>query len=187
MKAMNRVEVFTIGHSNHAVGQFIALLSQHGVNVLVDIRRFPSSHRLPHFSRTRLTTVLSASDIDYHWLESLGGHRKEDLANSPNDAVREPSFRKNADHMLGDEFREGIDRLLEIAENKRTAIMCAEKSYRDCHRSLTSDFLIASGIAVHHILSNGELATHEMTAGAKIRDGNVTYPESRPLFDTADE
>ena len=163
------------------------MLSQHGVHVLVDIRRFPSSRRLPHFSRTRLTTVLSASDINYHWLESLGGHRKEGLANSPNDAVRKPSFRNYADHMLGDEFREGIDRLLEIAENKRTAIMCAEKSYRDCHRSLTSDFLIASGIAVHHILSNGELATHEMTAGVKIRDGKVTYPESHPLFDTADE
>ena len=62
-------------------------------------------------------------------------------------------------------------------------MMCAESSFQQCHRKLVSDFLLANGVTVRHILSTGELAEHKLSEGAKVQDSNVTYPESHPLFD----
>jgi uncharacterized protein (DUF488 family) len=180
---MNSITIYTIGHSNHSLDQFIALLKQHGVEALVDIRRFPSSRRLPHFNRPSLAEALRKHGFEYVWLESLGGHRKEGLADSPNSGLKDESFRNYGDHMLGDEFRAGVDRLLEFAENELVAIMCAEKSFHDCHRKLTSDFLVAGGVGVQHIHADGTLGRHKLSDGAKVRDGKVMYPESYPLFD----
>ena len=180
---MNQPEIYTIGHSNHAIEQFIALLERHGIEALVDVRRFPSSRRLPHFNRHDLAEALGEQGIDYHWLESLGGHRKEGLGDSPNLGMRDEFFRNYADHMIGDEFRQGAAQLLEIAENRRVAIMCAEKSFHDCHRKLTSDFLVASGADVQHILADGSLEQHKLSELAMVQGGNVTYPERHPLFD----
>jgi uncharacterized protein (DUF488 family) len=180
---MSDIVISTIGHSNHPIDQFIALLKQHGIVALVDIRRFPSSRRHPHFNRPELQKALGEHGIEYHWLESLGGHRKKGLAESPNFGIKDESFRNYADHMLGDEFRGSVDRLLEIAENKSVAIMCAESSHHQCHRKLLSDFLLANGVRVQHILPSGDLEPHNLSDGAKIQDGKVTYPESHPLFD----
>ena len=182
-RSMNQFEIYTIGHSNHAMDHFIALLKQHEIEALADVRRFPSSRRLPHFNRPNLAGALEEHGIEYHWLELLGGHRAEGLAESPNFGIKDASFRNYADHMLGDEFRQGADQLLEIAENRRVAIMCAEKSFHECHRKLTSDFLVAGGAVVQHILADGKLESHNLSDGAKERDGSVTYPESHPLFD----
>ena len=180
---MNQTVIYTVGHSNHSIDEFIALLKQHGIEALVDVRRFPSSRRLPYFNRPNLAEALEEHGIEYLWLESLGGHRKEGLSDSPNFGLKEDSFRNYADHMLSDEFRDGIDRLLAIADTKRTAIMCAEKSFYDCHRKLTSDFLVANGVAVQHILPDGKLEPHKLSEAAKVGNGRVTYPESLPLFD----
>ena len=81
---------------------------------------------------------------------------------------------------LDDEQR---TRLLEIAENIPVAIMCAEKSFHECHRKLTSDFLVASRAVVQHILADGKLESHKLSETAKVQDGELTYPESHPLFD----
>lgn len=180
---MNQTMIFTIGHSNHSIDEFIALLKQHGIEVLVDIRRFPSSRRLPHYNRPSLAKALEEYGIEYQWLECLGGHRKGGLPDSPNFGLKDESFRNYADHMLGEEFRVGADQLLGIAENKRVTIMCAEKSFHDCHRKLTSDFLVASGAVVQHILADGTLELHKLTELARVEDRNVTYPERHPLFD----
>ena len=133
-----------------------------------------------------IAEALGEQGIDYHWLESLGGHRNEGLADSPNFGIRESTFGNYADHMLSDEFRDGIDRLLAIANTKRTAIMCAEKSFHDCHRKLTSDSLVAGGALVQHILADGTLEPHKLSEGTRLGDGKVTYPESHPLFDKGD-
>lgn len=180
---MSGTNIFSIGHSNHSIDQFVALLKQHRIETLVDIWRFPSSRRLPHFNRPKLAKALGEHGIEYRWLESLGGHRKEGLADSPNFGLKDESFRNYADHMLGDEFRVGADQLLELAKNKRVAIMCAEKSFHDCHRKLTSDFLVANGVSVQHILADGTLERHKLSDGSKVEGGTVTYPESYPLFD----
>lgn len=56
--------VFTIGHSNHAPDRFLALLAQHEVEALVDIRRFPGSRKHPHFHRDNLAAALQKADED---------------------------------------------------------------------------------------------------------------------------
>jgi uncharacterized protein (DUF488 family) len=180
---MERTTLFTVGHSNHPLDRFVALLKQHRIDALVDIRRFPSSRRLPHFNRPSLAEALGKQSIRYHWLESLGGHRQDGLTDSPNLGLDDPAFRNYADYMLGDEFRAGLAQLLDLARTNRTAIMCAEGSFRDCHRRLVCDQLLTLGVGIRHVLPTGELIEHTLSAGAKVRDGQVTYPAPPALFD----
>jgi uncharacterized protein (DUF488 family) len=174
--------VLTIGHSNHPLERFLDLLARHGVEALVDIRRFPGSRKHPHFHQDNLAAVLPKSGVEYHWLEALGGRRPKQRDESPNRGLENKGFRNYADYMLTEEFREGVEKLLEIAQQKRTAIMCAEGLFWQCHRRLVSDFLMAKGITVQHIMPGGELRPHELTRGAVIEGGQMTYPGERSLF-----
>lgn len=174
--------LFTIGHSNHPLDRFLAILAQHEIEALVDIRRFPGSRKHPHFNRDDLAASLKEAGIDYHWLEVLGGRRGKMEEGTANPGLRNESFRNYADYMLTQEFREGVEALLAIARHKKTAFMCAEGLFWQCHRRLVSDFLLANDVAVHHIMPNGELRPHPLTEGAKIGDGKVTYPGENLLF-----
>jgi uncharacterized protein (DUF488 family) len=177
-------QILTIGHSTHSLGQFLALLGQHQIEALVDIRRFPGSRKFPHFNQADLAVALQEAGVEYHWLEALGGrrHRKKDEAASPNLGLQNESFRNYADYMLTEPFRQGVEKLLAIAGQKRTAIMCAESMFWRCHRRLVSDFLLANGINVLHIMPSGELRLHELVEAARIANGQVTYPEEKSLF-----
>jgi len=174
--------VLTVGHSNHPPERFLALLARHGVGALVDIRRFPGSRKHPHFNRDDLAAALQKAGIDYYWLEALGGRRPKRRGESPNLGLENQSFRSYADYMLTDEFRAGVEKLLEVAGQKRTAIMCAEGLFWQCHRRLVSDFLVANGVIVQHIMPGGELRPHTLTNGALIEGGQVTYPGGKSLF-----
>ena len=174
--------VLTVGHSNHPLDRFLALLARHGVEALADIRRFPGSRKHPHFHRDNLAAVLPKSGVEYHWLEVLGGRRPKQREESPNLGLEYRGFRNYADYMLTDEFREGVGKLLEVARRKRSAIMCAEGLFWQCHRLLVSDFLIANGVTVQHIMPSGELRPHRLTNGAVLEGGRVTYPGERLLF-----
>src|SRR5262249_42067204 len=143
--------VLTIGHSNHPLERFLALLARHEVEALADIRRFPGSRKYPHFNRDSLAAALQKSGVAYHWLEALGGRRPQQRDESPNLGLQNEGFRNYADYMLTDEFREGVETLLEVARRKRTAILCAEGLFWQCHRRLVSDFLAANGVIVQHI------------------------------------
>lgn len=171
-------QIFTIGHSNHPLDRFLSLLGQHGIEALADIRRFPGSRKHPHFSRENLASELKKAGIEYHWLEALGGRRGKSLDDSPNLGLHNESFRNYADYMMTEAFQESIEKLREIARRKTTAIMCAEGLFWQCHRRLVSDFLLAIGVTVQHILPSGELRTHTLTEGAVVESGKVTYPET---------
>ena len=185
MKNAMQKQVFTIGHSNLALEQFLALLAQYGIEALVDIRRFPSSRKYPHFNEKNLAATLQEAGIKYRWMEALGGRRpKRKGFVSPNEGLENESFRNYADYMMTEEFQEAVEELLAIAGRKRTAIMCAESVYWRCHRRLVSDFLSAHGVAVQHIFPSGDLRAHQPTPGAKFGAGRVTYPaEQKSLFE----
>lgn len=171
------LELFTIGHSTHPLDRFLALLAQHHIELVADIRRFPGSRKFPHFNRDSLASSLSEAGVGYQWLEMLGGRRQKiSSASSSNLGLRNESFRNYADYMPTDEFREGVRQLVEEAEQKRTAFMCSESLFWRCHRRLVSDYLLANGIAVQHIMPSGELRSHTRTSGAKVEGGEVTYP-----------
>lgn len=177
-------DVYTIGHSNQASEALIALLQTHGIEVLVDIRRFPGSRRLPQFNRENLEAALAEAGIEYVWMEALGGRRaKRKDFDSPNLGLRNDSFRNYADYMLTDEFRAAMNELETIAAARRTAIMCSESLFWRCHRRLVSDDLVARGGTVTHIFPDGKTQPHTLTAEAHVAAGVVTYPGEKTLFD----
>jgi len=149
----------------------------------VDIRAFPMSRRLPHFNRESLERSLPEQGIRYIWIKALGGYRKATRKDSPHTALRNASFRNYADYMESEEFRHGVETLVQAASARRTAMMCAEGLWWQCHRRLVSDFLLARGLEVEHIMPNGQLKPHVLTPGAVVADGRVTYPAPRTLFD----
>jgi len=106
---MSDLQIFTIGHSSHPLDNFLDLLQQHQIRAVVDVRRYPGSKRHPHFSRKSLSVSLEEEDIEYHWLEALGGHRhRKGDTPSPNRGVEDEAFRIYADYMMTDEFRQGV-------------------------------------------------------------------------------
>lgn len=165
----------TIGHSTRTLDELIEALQAHSINTLVDIRSFPMSRRLPHFNRESLEKSLPDAGIQYVWLKELGGRRKKIRSDSPNVALRNDSFRNYADYMLTAEFLEGSAELLKLAEQGRTAYMCAERVYFRCHRMLVSDWLVAHGHEVLHIDGTGPVKPHKLMTEARIADGQVIY------------
>src|SRR6266498_2433805 len=173
--------LFTIGHSTRTFDELIQALQAHSIATLVDIRSFPMSRRLPHFNRESLEKTLPEAGIRYLWMKDLGGRRKKRLAESPNIALRNDSFRNYADYMLTPEFEHAVVRLIETAESSRTAYMCAQRVYFHCHRMLVSDWLVAHGHEVLHIDDTKPAKPHTLTAEARVENGKTIYRGDRLL------
>jgi uncharacterized protein (DUF488 family) len=171
--------LFTIGHSTRSLEEFNAVLHTHLIGTLVDIRSLPASRRMPHFNREALEASLSGEGVQYVWIKELGGRRRKIRDDSPNTAIRNDSFRNYADHMLTDEFQRGMAELLSHAEKSRTAYMCAERVYFECHRMLVSDWLVAHGQQVFHIDGKGPTKPHQLMAEARVIDGQLIYRGDR--------
>lgn len=166
--------IWTIGHSTRSAEEVNQILLLNEIGALVDVRSFPGSRRYPHFNKPELSRGLAAVGIHYCHNPQLGGRRRPSPA-SKNTAWQNASFRAYADHLESEEFAAGIENLLEIASNKRTAIMCAEALWWRCHRSLIADFLKARGHQVLHILAANKTETHPYTSPARIVAGRLSY------------
>jgi uncharacterized protein (DUF488 family) len=175
------ITVLTIGHSTHAIGEFIELLNAHEVKRLVDVRTVPRSRHNPQFNREDLRESLRAAKISYLHLPKLGGlrHARKD---SINIGWRNASFRGFADYMQTPEFEAGLERLIKLAQTKRTAVMCAEAVPWRCHRSLIADALTARGIQVEHIMTAKSRQPHKITPFAQVRGRSITYPAEAMLL-----
>jgi len=166
--------VWTIGHSTLAHDEFVAALEAGAIEAIADVRRFPGSRRHPHFAREFLAASLPAAGIDYAWLPQLGGRRRP-RKNSPHTAWRNESFRGYADHLASAEFAEGWQALLALAVARRTALMCAEALWWQCHRALVSDVLKLHGIEVLHLRGGDTPAPHPWSAAATVAGGHLSY------------
>lgn len=173
--------LYTIGHSTRTLDELIEALRAHSILTLADIRSFPMSRRLPHFNRESLEKTLPAAGIQYVWMKELGGRRKTIRDDSPNIALRNSSFRNYADHMLTEEFQRAAAKLIETADISRTAYMCAERVYFQCHRMLVSDWLTAHGHEVLHIDGTRPAKPHKLLAEARVIDGELIYRGDRLL------
>ena len=167
--------IWTVGHSTRSFQEFFELLAGHRIERLADVRRFPASQRVPWATKQVLAAALRDRGIDYEHFEDLGGFRKP-MVDSRNTGWRNAGFRGYADYMSSSEFGVGLDRLIRLAGQRRTAIMCAEVVPWKCHRSLISDSLVARGIPVEHIISSGKTEHHELTKFARVERPRVTYP-----------
>jgi uncharacterized protein (DUF488 family) len=168
------VIIYTVGHSNRALGEFVALLEANGVDNLADIRKLPGSNKYPHFNRDELAASLSGAGIRYLHLSELGGRRRRSK-DSANTAWRNSSFRAYADHMETDEFKRGVATLLELARGGTVALMCAEAVWWRCHRALVADYLKSVGVTVRHIMSATTNKPHPYTPAAKIVGDKLSY------------
>lgn len=166
-------EIYTVGHSTRTFDELIGLLRSHGVERLVDVRRFPASRRYPHFSGESLRQALPGLAIDYEHASDLGGRRSTSPA-SVNTGLRNAAFRGYADYMQTLPFLDAVTRLL--ASERRSAIMCAEAVPWRCHRNLISDELVRRGVVVRHIISAADPKQHALHAAARIGEGFVYYP-----------
>jgi hypothetical protein len=164
--------VFTVGHSTHEPATFAGLLVEHDVELLVDVRRYPGSRRVPW---TNPGQIESALPIAYFHVPTLGGRRRPVLG-SPNGFWQNESFRGYADHMATTEFNVGLDTLLKLACTRRTAVMCAEAPWWRCHRRLLADALVVRGWTVCHIDGRGAADQHHLTKAAVVDDTRITYP-----------
>jgi uncharacterized protein (DUF488 family) len=170
--------VLTVGHSTLVLSEFLARLAAHGAQAVVDVRRFPASRRHPHFNREALAVALVGQGIEYHWMPELGG-RRAPQPDSRNSAWRNRSFRGYADYMETPAFHDGMERVLAMARERRIAIMCAEVLWWRCHRALISDYLLARGVPVAHILDETKSEPHRYTAPARVHGGVLSYAEER--------
>lgn len=176
--------IFTVGHSTRELGDFLALLRQHGITRLADIRTVPRSRHNPQFNADALAASLPAAGIAYVPLPSLGGlrHARKD---SPNTGWRNASFRGYADYMQTPAFDAAVDALLALRDGARVAIMCAEAVPWRCHRALVADALLARGVPVAEILSARSCRMHAMTPFARVEGRRVSYPAPAPPPATA--
>ena len=171
--------LYTIGHSTRTLDDLIETLQAHSIQLLVDIRAFPMSRRLPHFNRENLEKSLPTANIQYAWMPALGGHRKKIRDDSPNAALRNASFRNCADYMLTEEFERAMGDLVRMAEEFKTAYMCAERVYFRCHRMLVSDWLVAHGHTVLHIDGLKPSKPHALMPEARMEKGKLIYKGDR--------
>jgi uncharacterized protein (DUF488 family) len=170
------LRVWSVGHSTHALADFVAILAPHGIEVVVDIRTVPRSRRHPQFHIDALAAALPEHGLAYRHVPQLGGLRSPRRA-SPNDGWRNRSFRGYADHALSREFADGLAALRATARSAPTAMMCAEAVWWRCHRRIVADRLVANGDVVVHIMPDGRGSPHELTPFARRNaDGTIAYP-----------
>ena len=157
------MQIFTIGHSNHSLDRFVRLLSDHGIERLVDVRTAPYSRYSPHFNRESLEAALRQHGIEYVYAgKYLGGrpsdptcYRRRTLPPDGSDYLHEVDY---PEVMKRDWFLRGIARLLALADERRTAIMCSEEDPAACHRHhLIATYLLANhpDVEVQHIRADG--------------------------------
>lgn len=193
-ESMAAPRLFTFGHSTRTAGETVDLLREFGVERVVDVRSIRGSRHNPQFGVERMSSWLADADIEYRWIEDLGGRRrKQPVDPSVNAGWRHPSFHKYADWMLGDDFAAGLDELIELAgpvggdvstmtgmTPPRAALMCAEAVPWRCHRSLIATALVARGWHVTHILGPGQTIEHEIGRWGAVPhiddDRRITYP-----------
>jgi len=177
--AVSDATIYTIGHSTRSADEFVALLTDTGVRLVVDVRAFPSSRRHPQFNRGELAAWLGTAGIGYRHMPALGG-RRAPTAGSPNGGWQESGFQGYADHMRSDEFRRALAELEAAARESATAIMCAEAVWWRCHRRLIADALVVRGWRVEHLGIGDGRALHELPAFAVVdASGTLTYPPAQ--------
>jgi uncharacterized protein (DUF488 family) len=177
--------IHTVGHSTRTIDEFLGLLAENGVEVLVDVRRFPGSRRFPQYGAESLRRSLAAAGVEYRHEPDLGGRRAESRGPgdppSPNAGWRNPQFRAYADHMGAPEFQAALARVVDLAEARTVGLMCAEAVPWRCHRGLIADLLVARGLPVVDVLAAGRAEPHRLSPHAVVLpDRGVVYPPPAP-------
>ncbi|MEB2836972.1 MAG: DUF488 family protein [Desulfurococcales archaeon] len=180
MRAEPRGRVYTIGHSTRSLEELLGLLVERGVEVVVDVRRWPKSRRYPWFNREHLEEALRSAGIEYTWLGGpLGGRRRLGV-DAPDTGgatcFESPGFRAYAIYLTTNPTAiQAMQELEALASRRLVAILCAERLPWRCHRKIIADWLALKGFEVIHIIDKHRETRHKPSKCATIRDGRVTY------------
>lgn len=169
------MKVYTIGHSTRSLEEFVAILKQYGVSLLVDIRTVPRSRTNPQYNLDALGESLIQYGVRHAYVKNLGGLRPASK-DSINMGWRNKSFRGYADYMQQPEFYDGLQQLLTLAQNDTVAIMCAEAVPWRCHRSMVGDALLVRDIEVIDIFDSKKSQPQTLTSFAKVDGTRIWYP-----------
>ena len=169
---------YTIGHSTHPIPEFIGMLQSVDATLVADVRSVPRSRTNPQYNSNVLPQLLAPFQIGYEHIAALGGLRGKirNVSPSVNAFWQNESFHNYADYALSDEFRVGLDRLRELGRHQHCAIMCAEALWWRCHRRIISDYLLAAGETVFHIVGEKIEPAHIADAARLDADGALSYP-----------
>ena len=170
---------FTIGHSTRPINEFVDLLKLATVRLVVDVRTIPQSRKNPQYNHDVLPLTLSEFQIGYEHIAALGGLRGKSKDVSPlvNSFWQNQSFHNYADYTLSAAFRSGLAKLRELGHARPCAVMCAETVWWRCHRRIISDYLIAAGETVFHIVGKNRVEPARITDGAEADpNGSLKYP-----------
>jgi uncharacterized protein (DUF488 family) len=164
---------YTIGHGTRSLPDFVELLTSVAVTLVVDVRTVPRSRTNPQYNQDTLPQSLEPFQIGYEHLASLGGlrSRAREVPIGLNGFWDNDSFHNYADYALSDGFRDGLAHLRQLGHTRRCAIMCAETVWWRCHRRIITDYLLAYGESVFHILGPGHVNEAHMTAAAQRQPG----------------
>lgn len=174
---------WTVGHSNRSLTDFLAILREARITLIADVRSFPRSRSNPVFNIDTLPDALAGAQISYRHLLDLGGRRsmQHDIPDAVNAIWRNRSFHNYADYALSDAFGEAFEELVNLGERYRLAIMCSEAVWWRCHRRIISDYLLANGHQVFHLMGKGREQPAKLTPGAEpTAEGRVAYPAAAP-------
>jgi len=140
--------IFSMGHSNRDFEEFLRILKNYNIKNLIDVRRFPSSRKFPHFNKNYVEEKMKENGINYIWLGELLGGKRRIKSNIP--------FGSYIEYMKTDEFKEGIKKIEEICKDGNTLFFCAEKFFWKCHRKFISRELIKKGYEIIDIIEDGK-------------------------------
>jgi uncharacterized protein (DUF488 family) len=173
---------FTVGHSTRSIEQFVRLLRAGGVDRVVDVRTIPRSRTNPHYNEDALGEALSPFQVAYARIAELGGLRKRAAEVPPevNGWWQNRSFHNYADYALSDAFHAGIERLIALGRERRTAVMCSEAVWWRCHRRFIADHLLHRGEQVFHLMGDDRVEEARMTPAARPQGDRLIYPPDPP-------
>jgi uncharacterized protein (DUF488 family) len=165
------------------VEELADLVRQAGANLVADVRTIPRSRTNPQFNADVLPAALAACQIGYRHIPKLGGlrGRQKDKVPSRNTFWENTSFRNYADYTATPDFRAGMAELHDLGRTYVCAIMCAEAVWWRCHRRIITDYLLATGDEVFHILGPEKIERASMNpAAVRQPDGLLIYPGEGP-------
>lgn len=171
---------YTVGHSTRTIEEFVSVLKSGPVELVVDIRTIPRSRTNPQFNEDVLPDNLAPYGIAYSRIAALGGLRgkAKDVPPDINGFWENASFHNYADYALSNAFQEGLRQLIELGRKRRSAVMCSEAVWWRCHRRIVSDYLLARGEAVFHLMGNERLEEARLTQGASVSAPDVVHYRS---------
>lgn len=176
---MINLPFYTIGHSTRTIDEFVALLQTAEVKRVIDIRTIPRSRTNPQYNEDALPSNLAPFGIDYELMPDLGGlrNKSKEIPNDINGFWENQSFHNYADYALSDSFQDGLYELIKQGRKQAIAMMCSEAVWWRCHRRIVTDYLLARGEQVFHLMNKDKITPAKLTVGAEVQDdGKVVYP-----------